>query len=155
MHPSAERRDLLPDLQRNAMTDPGSGSCLWQEGGGSIPGTVNNFGGTSAAEYGGLQEQIYPAPGFKTQGIYETFHNTLGNNLVLRHQGEGADRLSGGRSFDWKRAAMWRPSFFQSTRRRDHHSADARPALVAAPLRLIGRVLSITPPVSTAITCTK
>ena len=24
--------------------------------------------------------QIYPAPGFTTQGIYETFHNTLGNN---------------------------------------------------------------------------
>jgi len=56
------------------------GSCLWQEGGGSIPGTVNNFGGTAPAEYGGLQEQIYPAAGFTTQGIYETFHRTLGSN---------------------------------------------------------------------------
>jgi hypothetical protein len=61
-------------------TTASDGSCLWQEGGGSIPGTVNNFGGTSAAEYGGLQEQIYPAAGFTTQGIYETFHNTLANN---------------------------------------------------------------------------
>jgi hypothetical protein len=57
------------------------GSCLWQEGGGSIPGTVDNFGGTSPAEYGTVpQEQIYPAAGFTTQGIYETFRNTLGTN---------------------------------------------------------------------------
>jgi hypothetical protein len=61
-------------------TTDSNGSCLWQEGGGSIPGTVDNFGGTSAAEYGAIQDQIYPAPGFTTQGIYETFHNTLGNN---------------------------------------------------------------------------
>ena len=61
-------------------TTDSNGSCLWQEGGGSIPGTVDNFGGTPAAEYGAIQDQIYPAPGFTTQGIYETFHNTLGNN---------------------------------------------------------------------------
>jgi hypothetical protein len=61
-------------------TTDSNGSCLWQEGGGSIPGTVDNFGGDSASEFGGLQEQIYPAAGFTTQGIYETFHNTLGNN---------------------------------------------------------------------------
>jgi hypothetical protein len=61
-------------------TTNSDGSCLWQEGGGSIPGTVNNFGGTSAAEYGGLQEQIYPEAGNTTSGIYETFRNTLGNN---------------------------------------------------------------------------
>src|SRR4029077_19127697 len=61
-------------------TTDSNGSCLWQEGGGSIPGTVATFGGPSAAEYGGIQEQIYPAAGFTTQGIYETFHNTLPNN---------------------------------------------------------------------------
>jgi hypothetical protein len=70
-------------------TTDSNGSCLWQEGGGSIPGTVDNFGGTSAAEYGGLQEQIYPAPGFTTQGIYETFHNTLGNNPCPAPGGKG------------------------------------------------------------------
>jgi hypothetical protein len=30
------------------------GVCAWQEGGGHIPGTINNFGGTSTAEYGPL-----------------------------------------------------------------------------------------------------
>jgi hypothetical protein len=54
--------------------------CLWQEGGGSIPGTTNNFGGTSAAEYGSLLESVYPAAGFTTQGIYENFNNTLPRN---------------------------------------------------------------------------
>jgi len=61
-------------------TTTSNGSCMWQEGGGDIPGTTNNFGGTSAAEYGGLQEQIYPSAGFTTQGIYETFHRTLATN---------------------------------------------------------------------------
>jgi hypothetical protein len=56
------------------------GSCIWQEGGGSIPGTTNNFGGTSTAEYGAIAESIYPAAGNVTQGIYENFHNTLSNN---------------------------------------------------------------------------
>jgi hypothetical protein len=57
-----------------------AGSCIWQEGGGSIAGTTNNFGGTSTAEYGALTESIYPAAGNTTQGIYENFHNTLSNN---------------------------------------------------------------------------
>ena len=61
-------------------TGTSNGACVWQEGGAQIPGTTNTFGGTSAAEYGGLQEQIYPAAGNTTQGIYETFHNTLSNN---------------------------------------------------------------------------
>ncbi|HLJ89583.1 MAG TPA: hypothetical protein VKZ53_22425 [Candidatus Angelobacter sp.] len=30
------------------------GQCVWQLGGGSIPGTVNNFGGNAAAAYGSL-----------------------------------------------------------------------------------------------------
>jgi hypothetical protein len=61
-------------------TGTSNGACIWQEGGAQIPGTTNTFGGTSTAEYGGLQEQIYPAAGGTTQGIYETFHQTLGNN---------------------------------------------------------------------------
>ena len=70
-------------------TTDSSGSCLWQEGGGSIPGTIDDFGGTSATEYGGLQEQIYPAPGFTTQGIYETFRNTLAKNPCPAPGGKG------------------------------------------------------------------
>jgi hypothetical protein len=56
------------------------GQCVWQEGGNFIPGTTNNFGGNSAAEYGNLQDQVYPRTGPETQGIFETFHNTLGSN---------------------------------------------------------------------------
>jgi hypothetical protein len=61
-------------------TGTNNGACVWQEGGAQIPGTTNTFGGTSTAEYGGLQDQIYPAAGNTTQGIFETFHNTLGTN---------------------------------------------------------------------------
>jgi hypothetical protein len=61
-------------------TGTSNGACIWQEGGAQIPGTTHTFGGTSTAEYGGLQEQIYPATGDTTQGIFETFHNTLGTN---------------------------------------------------------------------------
>jgi hypothetical protein len=62
-------------------TTDSNGSCIWQEGGGDIPGTTDNFGGTSAAEYGTVPNvSVYPAAGNTTQGIYETFHNTLGSN---------------------------------------------------------------------------
>jgi len=36
-------------------------SCIWQEGGANIPGTINAFGGTSTAEYGPLLLLNYPA----------------------------------------------------------------------------------------------
>jgi hypothetical protein len=61
-------------------TGTSGGQCIWQEGGNFIPGTTNNFGGTSAAEYGNLQDQLYPRTGPGVQGIYETFHNTLSSN---------------------------------------------------------------------------
>jgi hypothetical protein len=55
------------------------GRCLWYEGGAFTP--HNAYEGVSTTvEYGGLQEQIYPAAGNVTQGIYETFHNTLPSN---------------------------------------------------------------------------
>jgi hypothetical protein len=69
-------------------TTMSNGACIWQEGGGSLPGTTNNFGGTSAAEYGGLQVQNYPAVGLLVQQIYETFHRTLGNNPCLNPGGK-------------------------------------------------------------------
>jgi hypothetical protein len=36
--------------------------CWWQVGGPDIPGTVDSFGGTSTAEYGGLLTLAYPTP---------------------------------------------------------------------------------------------
>jgi hypothetical protein len=61
-------------------TTASDGSCIWQEGGGSIPGTTNNFGGTSSAEYGGLLMSPYPAAGFTITQRYNNFRNVLDTN---------------------------------------------------------------------------
>jgi hypothetical protein len=37
-----------------------NGSCTWQEGGDQIPGTINDFGGSSNAEFGPLFPAVYP-----------------------------------------------------------------------------------------------
>jgi hypothetical protein len=37
--------------------------CMWQFGGPSIPGTTNNFGGNSTAQFGGLLNTFYPVVG--------------------------------------------------------------------------------------------
>jgi hypothetical protein len=58
----------------------GSGSCLWQLGGAFIPGTTNLFGGSSAAEFGGLLNSFYPAANGQPTYRYNNFHNTLGSN---------------------------------------------------------------------------
>ena len=60
-------------------TGPG-GSCIWQEGGGNIPGTTNNFGGSPGVEYGGLLVSNYPVVGPSVSQRLNNFHNTLGNN---------------------------------------------------------------------------
>jgi hypothetical protein len=55
------------------------GSCVWQFGGPSIPGTTNTFGGNSTAEFGPLLQLFYPIPG----GVvyrYNDFRNTLSTN---------------------------------------------------------------------------
>jgi hypothetical protein len=51
--------------------------CQWQEGGPFIPGTLDDFGGSSAAEFGPILANFYPAPNGQPQYIYETFHQTL------------------------------------------------------------------------------
>ncbi len=51
--------------------------CLWQEGGRFIPGTTNDFGGTSKAEYGPILASFYPASDGQPQYIFENFHRTL------------------------------------------------------------------------------
>jgi hypothetical protein len=51
------------------------GGCGWQEGGPYIPGTVNNFGGSSVTEYGTtLLPQIFPVPGPTTVTAFENFN---------------------------------------------------------------------------------
>ena len=45
--------------------------CLWQLGGGFIPGTVNTFGGNSTAEFGPLLQLQYPS----TTGVVSRFQD--------------------------------------------------------------------------------
>ena len=70
-------------------TTASGGSCIWQEGGGSIPGTTNNFGGTSSTEYGGLLLSNYPVAGPSVSGRYNNFNNTLSNNPCPAPTGQG------------------------------------------------------------------
>jgi hypothetical protein len=63
--------------------DHGKGNddqCLWQEGGRFIPGTEDDFGGTSKIEYGPILANFYAAANFQPRYIYETFHRTLSYN---------------------------------------------------------------------------
>jgi hypothetical protein len=55
-------------------------SCMWQEGGGNIPGTTNNFGGVSGVEYGGLLVSDYPVAGPSVSQRLNNFHRDLPNN---------------------------------------------------------------------------
>ena len=51
------------------------GTCTWQEGGPFIPGTKNDFGGSSTSEFGPLLQTVYPVAGFTTQLRYENFNS--------------------------------------------------------------------------------
>jgi hypothetical protein len=52
-----------------------NGTCTWQEGGPFIPGTINNFGGSSTSEYGPLLKTVYPRPGFTTASLFNNFNS--------------------------------------------------------------------------------
>jgi hypothetical protein len=60
------------------------GGCLWQEGGPSIPGTTNNFGGSSATEFSTTPEPaVYiggtsAAPSSQTK--FENYRQILSSN---------------------------------------------------------------------------
>jgi hypothetical protein len=43
-------------------TGMANGTCVWQQGGNFIPGTTNNFGGSSATEFGPLLLTVYRWP---------------------------------------------------------------------------------------------
>ncbi len=40
-----------------------NGTCTWQEGADHIPGTINDFGGSSTVEFGPLLSEIFPVAG--------------------------------------------------------------------------------------------
>jgi hypothetical protein len=56
-------------------TTQNQGTCTWQEGGNSIPGTINHFGGSSTTEFGPLLQTVYPEPGFTTSLLYNNFNS--------------------------------------------------------------------------------
>ena len=56
-------------------TSSHEGTCTWQEGGNFIPGTTNNFGGSSSTEFGALLTTVYPAAGFKTTTRINNFNS--------------------------------------------------------------------------------
>ena len=51
------------------------GECTWQEGGKYIPRTVNDFGGSSTAEYGPLLQVTFPVAGFTTVKRFVDFNS--------------------------------------------------------------------------------
>lgn len=55
-------------------------ACEWQLGGPFIPGTTNEFGGNSAAEFGPLLSLAYPAANGAPTFRYNNFRNVLGSN---------------------------------------------------------------------------
>jgi hypothetical protein len=58
-----------------------SGSCVWQMGGPSIPGTTNTFGGDSASEFGTtLEASVYPGPNGQPEQVYENFRTIHPSN---------------------------------------------------------------------------
>ena len=52
-----------------------SWGCTWQEGGKYIPGTTNDFGGSSTAEFGQLLKSVFPAAGFTTVSRFDNFNS--------------------------------------------------------------------------------
>ena len=55
-------------------TTTDNGTCTWQEGGNFLPGTVNNFGGSSA-EFGPLLLTTFPVAGPTTIQRYDNFNS--------------------------------------------------------------------------------
>ncbi len=51
------------------------GTCTWQEGGKFIPGTKNDFGGSSTTEFGPLLQTVYPVAGFTTVKLFNNFNS--------------------------------------------------------------------------------
>ncbi len=54
--------------------------CMWQIGGEQIPGTINNFGGNSVAEYGDLLSLPYPTRRLGVLFLTDNFRRVLDSN---------------------------------------------------------------------------
>ena len=67
--------DRLVDEFRDGQEGQRRGSCIWQEGGNFIPGTVRNFGGSAEAEFGPILQTVFPATGFTTVLRFENFNS--------------------------------------------------------------------------------
>jgi hypothetical protein len=81
-----------PDEQGDHQGNQGDHeTCQWQEGDRFLPGTVNDFGGSSKTEYGPILANFYPAKNGKPQYIYETFHRTLPFNPCPAGENEDDD----------------------------------------------------------------
>ena len=66
-----------------------AGNCLWQEGGPFIPGTVNNFGGSSKAEFGTDPLALfYPATNILPHYNFNDFRHILPTNPCTTPTGE-------------------------------------------------------------------
>jgi len=63
--------------------------CRWQLGGPYLPGTLDDFGGSSKAEFGPILANFYPAANNQPQYIYENFHRTLPLNPCPTFPGGG------------------------------------------------------------------
>jgi hypothetical protein len=61
-----------------------NGTCTWQEGGAHIPGTINDFGGSSASEFGNLLLTPYPSVKNQVRYTYNNFQRDLGTNPCPR-----------------------------------------------------------------------
>jgi hypothetical protein len=51
------------------------GTCTWQEGGRFLPGTTNDFGGSSTTEFGPLLKVAFPTTGFTIERLFEDFNS--------------------------------------------------------------------------------
>jgi len=58
-------------------TTSAGGQCQWQLGGPYIPGTANEFGGSSSAEFGPLLPLFYPSSNGQPTFRYNDFRNVL------------------------------------------------------------------------------
>ena len=56
-------------------TTMNAGTCTWQEGGDFIPGTTNDFGGSSTTEYGPLLLTAFPTVGPAIEHLYDNFNS--------------------------------------------------------------------------------
>jgi hypothetical protein len=68
-------------------------SCIWQEGGDHIRGTIRDFGGSAATEFGQqLLSTTFPVAGFTTVQRFENFNSgDLSNPCIARNDDDNHD----------------------------------------------------------------